>query len=188
MARGGPPDRTNAAGRLLQPQSSEPFDSPYERVLGAKFDILACIYNGTEFLKSQKSAPLQITAAMYYAQTEVADQQLCASARLLRERLNSNAVDEDMAKRALRAIVFARKSSAGYKALHKGLQRNEIAVIRATVEAYEEVMAAKGKIELPKDAEWTAFKNSPLNGKISISFALQWRYQYNPAADGVRYF
>ncbi|MBX9790805.1 MAG: hypothetical protein K2Y37_17950 [Pirellulales bacterium] len=125
---------------------------------------------------------------MYYARTEVADQQLCASARLLRERLNSNAVDEEMAKRALRAIVFARKTSAGYKALHKGLQRDEIAVIRATVEAYEEVMAAKGKIELPKDVEWAAFKTSPLNGKISISFALQWRYQYNPAAEGVRYF
>ena len=32
-----------------QPQSSEPFDSPYERVLGAKYDILACIYNGCTF-------------------------------------------------------------------------------------------------------------------------------------------
>ena len=84
-----------------------------------------------------------------------------------------------MQSRALRAIVYAKKTSAGYKALHKGLQRSELAVIDATVEAYEEEMADKGKIELPKDAEWEAFKNSPLNGKISISFALQWRYQYN---------
>lgn len=63
-----------------QPQSSEPFDSPYERVLGAKFDIFVCVYNGIEFLQSQKNAPIQITAAMYYNRTEVADQQLCESA------------------------------------------------------------------------------------------------------------
>jgi hypothetical protein len=52
------------------------------------------------------------------------------------------------AKRALRVIVYARKSSAGYKALDKGLQRRELAVIDTTVEAYEEEMATKGKIEL----------------------------------------
>jgi len=171
-----------------QPQSSEPFDSPYERVLGAKFDILACIYNGIEFLQSQKTTLIQIAAAMYYGRTEVADQQLCESARLLRDLLNRGTVSEIPAKRALRAIVYAKKSSAGYKAMHKGLQRGELSVIDATVEAYEEVMAAKGKIELPKEAEWRAFLNGPLNGKISISFALQWRYQYNPKAEGVRYF
>jgi hypothetical protein len=171
-----------------QPQSSEPFDSPYERVLGSKYDILACIYNGMEFLKSQKSTPIQITAAMYYERTEVADQQLCQSARLLRDLHNQGVIGEELAKRALRAIVYAKKSSAGYKALHKGLQRGELAIIDATVEAHEEEMAAKGKIELPNDAEWAAFQNSPLSGKISISFALQWRYQYNPGAEGVRCF
>ena len=67
------------------PQSSEPFDSPYERVLGAKYDILACVYNGKEFLHLQTATSLQITAAMYYERSEVADQILCASARLLRE-------------------------------------------------------------------------------------------------------
>jgi hypothetical protein len=171
-----------------QPQSSEPFDSPYERVLGAKYDILACIYNGIEFLKSQKNTPIQVTAAMYYERSEVADQQLCESARLLRDLHKGGVVDEELARRALRAIVYAKKSSAGHKALHKGLQRSELAVIGTTIEAYEEEMAAKGIIELPKDAEWKAFEDSPLNGKISISFALQWRYQYNPSAEGVRYF
>lgn len=171
-----------------QPQSSEPFDSPYERVLGAKYDILACIYNGNEFLRSERNTPIQITAAMYYERTEVADRQLRDSARLLRELHVAGTVREELAKRVLRSIVYAKKSSAGYKALHKGLQRAQLAVIDATVEAYEEEMAAKGKIELPKEAEWEAFKGSPLNGKISISFALQWRYQYNPNAEGVRYF
>lgn len=171
-----------------QPQSSEPFHSPYERVLGPEYDILACIYNGIEFQKSQRNTPIQIMAAMYYEHTEVADQQLCVSATLLRDLHNSGLVNEELAKRALRGIVYAKKSSAGYKALHKGLERAEFAVIDTTVEAYEEEMAAKGTIELPSDAEWERFSRSPLNGKISISFALQWRYQYNPNAEGVRYY
>ena len=171
-----------------QPQSSEPFDSPYERVLGAKYDILACVYNGIEFLKSQKNTSLQITAAMYYERSEVADQVLCESARLLRDLHTRNVVDELLGRRALRAIVYAKKSAAGYKALNKGLQRGEFMIIDALVDAHEEEMSSKGKIELPKDREWAAFKTSPLNGKIAISFALQWRYQYNPNAPGVRYF
>lgn len=171
-----------------QPQSSEPFNSAYERVLGAKFDIFACVYNGIEFLQSQKITPIQITAAMYYDRTEVADQQLCESARLLRGALNDHVVDEETGKRTLRTIIYAKKTAAGFKTLHKGRERREIVVINTAVEAYEEVMAEKGKIELPKPAEWTAFKEGPLNGKISISFALQWRYQYNPNAEGVRCF
>ena len=171
-----------------QPQSSEPFDSPYERVLGAKYDILVCVYNGAEFLAAQRRVPIQISAAMYYRRTEVADQQLCESARLLRDAYNRNLVGEELARRTLRAVVYARKTAAGYKALHKGLERGEVVVLDATVEAYEEVMAEKGKIELPKEEEWSAFKKSPLDGKISISFALQWRYQYNPNAEGVRCF
>ena len=125
---------------------------------------------------------------MYYERTEVADQQLCESARLLREVHRSKVVDEQLARRALRAVVYTKKKAAGYKTLHKGFERMDLGVIDAAVEAYEEVMAEKGKIELPKDAEWTDFKSSPLNGKISISFALQWRYQYNLNAEGVRYF
>lgn len=171
-----------------QPQSSEPFDSPYERVLGAKFDILACVYNGKEFLQLQTATSLQITAAMYYERTEVADQQLCESARLLRELIQKKIVDEQLGRRALRAIVYAKKSSSGYKTLRKGFQHGESLVVQRAVEGHEEEMAAKGKIELPNDAEWSVFLASPLNGKISISFALQWRYQYNPDADGVRCF
>jgi len=171
-----------------QPQSSEPFDSPYERVLGAKYDILACIYNGIEFFGAQRNMPLRITAAMYYERSQVADQVLCESARLLRDLYNSKVVDERLGKRALRAIVYAKKSSAGYKALDKGLERGAFDVIDTTVEAYEEEMAAKGKIELPKPSEWEEFKVSPLNGRIAISFALQWRYQYNPNAAGVRFY
>jgi hypothetical protein len=174
-----------------QPQSSEPFDSPYERLLGAKYDILACIYNGIEFLKSQKNLPIQINAAMYYARTEVADMQLCATARLLRDLYTANNVDERLARRTLRSIVYAKKSgpgSAGYKVLKNGISKGDLTVIRAAVEAHEEEMATEGEIGLPKEKEWVEFKTSPLNGKIGISFALQWRYQFDVSVEDVRYF
>jgi hypothetical protein len=170
-----------------QPQSSEPFDSPYERVLGGKYDILVCVYNGTEFLKSSLTTSIQINAAMYYERTQVADMELCTTARLLRDFYTSCGIDEQLARRGLRAVVYAKKRSAGHSILRKGLERRELSVLSAAVEAHEEEMAAKGKIELPKDAEWSQFKVSPLNGKISISFALQWRYQYKPNVEGVRY-
>lgn len=33
--------------------------------------------------------------------------------------------------------------------------------------------------QIPNDNEWVRFQNSPLNGKIGMSFALQWRYNFS---------
>jgi len=116
---------------------------------------------------------------------------LCATARLLRGLYTSNVLDDKLAKRGLRAIVYAKKGgrgSAGYKVLRDGISKGDLTVIGAAVEAHEEEMATEGEIGLPKEKEWTAFKDSPLDGKISISFALQWRFSFDARVKGVRFF
>ena len=174
-----------------QPQSSEPFDSPYERVLGAKYDILACVYNGLEFLQPDSTAPLRINAAMYYLKTQVADRELCSTAKILQAEAKEGGINPDLGKRALRAIVYAKKSGPGsgtYKLLKAALAEHQGIRVEAAIDSYEMEMETDGEIGLPKPDEWRRFLSSPLDGKISISFALQWRYQYDPAERSVRCF
>jgi len=168
-----------------QPQSSEPFHSVYDRVLGAKYDIVVCIYNGTEFFEST-GCPLRILSAQYLARTEVADNKLCATAKQLQSLASGRSIRADLAKRALRAIVYAKKGGpkrASYTELDKSLAAEDETRILGAVENCETDMAAEGEIPLPSDEEWTTFLASPLNGKIGISFALQWRYQFRSLAE-----
>ena len=163
-----------------QPQSSEPFDSPYDRVLGAKFDILVCIYNGKEFFTAE-SAPLRILTAQYLEQTEIADSTLCATAKLLQSLALAGAIETNLAQRALKAIVYSKKGGPKrqlYSALHNALVSGDSGRIQTAVERCEEDMAREGEIGLPSKSEWQRFRKSPLNGRIGISFALQWRYQF----------
>ena len=40
------------------------------------------------------------------------------------------------------------------------------------------ILTQKDNGRLPNDNEWNRFLKSPLDGKISLSFALQWRYNF----------
>ncbi len=163
-----------------QPQSSEPFDSPYDRVLGSKYDIVVCIYNGREFF-APASPPLRILTAQYLERTEVADNKLCATAKLLQQLVLDKAVDAKLGKRLLKAIVYAKKAGPKkplYTGLHRALASGGRGEALDAVEKCESEMASEGEIALPTTDEWNSFLKSPLNGRIGISFALQWRYQF----------
>jgi hypothetical protein len=164
-----------------QPQSSEPFSSAYERVLGARFDILVCIYNGEDFWSS-RSAHLQIVSAHYLKKTEVADRELCQTAKML-QRLSIVRNDEDLAKRALQVIAYAKKGGGGpkataYRALKRTLASEDADQIRTAVEQCEDELFVDVKPEPLAGSVWQEFLTSPLDGRIGISFALQWRYQF----------
>jgi len=166
-----------------QPQSSEPFDSAYDRVLGAKFDIVVCIYNGRELLES--SCPLRILSAEYLKKTEVADAKLCGTAKLLQRLALAKVIGNDLAKRTLKSIVHSKKAGpkgAFYMALHDALASDDPGRIAAALESCEQEMGAEGQTGVPSSGEWNSFLRSPLEGKIGISFALQWRYQFRSLA------
>ena len=168
-----------------QPQSSEPFHSPYDRVLGSKYDIVVCIYNGTELFGST-ACPLRILSAQYLERTEVADKKLCATATHLQALACNSQIQADLARRTLRAIVYAKKGGpkrASYTALDKSLASGDVTHVSETVQTCEMDMAAEGEIALPNEEEWSDFLAAPLNGKIGISFALQWRYQFRSLAE-----
>jgi hypothetical protein len=122
-------------------------------------------------------------SAAYYRRTEVADAKLCATAKLLQRLVSQQRIDIRLAQRALRSIVYAKKTgprSGPYRSLEQALGAEDLRLVEEAVNQYETEMTTEGEIGLPSDSEWVAFLASPLDGRISISFALQWRYQFPP--------
>jgi hypothetical protein len=171
-----------------QPQSSEPFNSPYERVLGSKYNIIVCIYNGYEVIRIQEE-PLKLISTGYLRKTEVADHGLCQAAQILKRLvvIEGN-LDVQLGRRGLRAIVYAKrdyKSPRGraFKELKSALSSGIDQDIHEALKKNEEAISAEVEAALPTEPEWSEFLKSPLEGKIGISFALQWRYNFSSLAE-----
>jgi len=164
-----------------QPQSSHPFTSSYRRILGTDYDILVSIYNGESFL-SDKTASLQILHASYLKKTEVADSRLCKDAKALRSMYNLSHFGKPEAKRVLRAVVYSNKMSSQFRKLENALHKSESwQVVEPLLASVDDENSDKysDADNLCTEAEWDEYIDSPLDGRISISFALQWRFQFS---------
>jgi len=133
----------------------------------------------------ESSCPLRILSAEYLKKTEVADAKLCGTAKLLQRLALAKVIGNDLAKRTLKSIVHSKKAGpkgAFYMALHDALASDDPGRIAAALESCEQEMGAEGQTGVPSSGEWNSFLRSPLEGKIGISFALQWRYQFRSLA------
>jgi len=204
--------------------TSEPYFSAYERLLGNEFDVLVLLTN-LQSVKDSRPIPLQIVSIRYLDHTEVADKNLCHTAKAMRDYLTD---DEGSLQKVIRFLAYINQSDweglrileiinqvlvegsnlhsvlaivkrkfimdnrrferDGKPLLDNGiLQRLEniktitpshIGIIKAADDWV--IRNQKDNGRFPNDNEWRRFLHSPLNGKISMSFALQWRYNFGP--------
>jgi hypothetical protein len=203
--------------------TSEPFFSAYERLLGSEYDVLVLL---TDYQTAKETSPLklQITDASYLTKSEIADETLCTLARSNREWLLT--VNESWAKKFFRFLAYVNKTG-DWRARHLlglaravqepdkvrrliaaarddfrvknaraerrgtgGIPEEEITAIEivATIEPLHLgvidaldnwVLETHGEAaRAPSVSEWRALKRSELDGKITMSFALQWRYSF----------
>lgn len=87
--------------------TSEPFYSPYERLLGSDHDVLVLL---TDYQQAKKNPPLklQIIKWRYLNKTQLADKNLCGIA--LKNRAWLVEKDESFAKRVFRFLAFVNQS------------------------------------------------------------------------------
>lgn len=204
--------------------TSEPYFSAYERLLGNEFDVLVLLTN-LQSVKTSRPIPLQIESIKYLYHTEVADKNLCDTARKMRDIL---ADDEGSLQKVIRFLAYINQSDwEGYRILEiinkvlvegKNLHsvmlmvKQKFTIDNRRLEREGKPMLDKGILKrleyietikpshigivkaaddwviknqkdngrFPNENEWRRFLHSPLNGKISMSFALQWRYNFGP--------
>ena len=166
-----------------QPQSSEPFRSAYDRVLGSEFDTIVMIYNGAEFVKPRSQVPLRIITSSFLDKTQVADEELCQVARDLQQLYRKGRIKKDVAERCVRAIVFSVKTSRLFKQFREILRIGDVDNLPTVLNALDQENVERGSYSDQNDAlctpeEWKKFLTAPLDGKVSVSFALQWRFQF----------
>lgn len=167
-----------------QPQSSEPFKSAYERILGANYDILLSVYNGEAFLEDARRS-LEIVNIAYLTKTEVADANLCVLARLSRELLRRQVFDEALCRRVVRGIVYLKKGKRLYNQLKGALTTGDIPELDNVLREMETAADhLDSLIDQPSPSEWDQYLSAKLDGKIGISFALQWRFQFRSCVPG----
>lgn len=203
--------------------TSEPYYSAYERILGNEYDAIILLTNYQE-TKGKTPFELQIIDIRYLKGSEISDKNLCATAKALREQI----IDEASLKKLVRFLAYVNKTdweaSKVLKLIDECLIKGgnvdrEISLIEKDFvlknehneetfkplipdESLDRIKAVKnitpvseGIIKLaddwviqtqkdngrlPNDNEWHRFMKSPLEGKISLSFALQWRYNFRP--------
>ncbi|WP_236362154.1 hypothetical protein, partial [Pseudomonas gessardii] len=115
--------------------------------------------------------------------------------------LNSLYDDDNTINALINAIEldFQTKSSADIK---KGIEPNSIDELNKLIKirhSNQKVSAIinacndwvidnhKDFARLPNDNEWQRFLRSPLDGKIGMSFALQWRYNFGNLFNSLPY-
>jgi hypothetical protein len=128
-----------------QPQSSEPFVSAYQRILGADHDVLVCIYNGEEF--HEQHVPLKIIRHRFLRQTQAADKVLCSGAQPLQRRARSDEASSKIWRRCLRALAYTKKSSSSklpfpayFEQLRVAINQGDVAEITAALEKSEQAI------------------------------------------------
>ncbi len=202
--------------------TSEPFFSAYERLIGNEHDAIILL---TDYQTAKKNPPLQLQIIKwsYLTGSEIADKNLCNTARVVRQNLlEENEIwvkkvfkflayinqSDWRAKKILElvnnmndeneVIKIAKKSLVDFEKINKKNVHLEKELLPDTdYKAIERIISAKpiklgivdaadnwvGETQkdfgrLPNDNEWSRLLNGPLNGKIGMSFALQWRYNF----------
>ena len=105
-------------------------------------------------------------------------------------RIPAENIHSDWATTGINRTVIDKKVKADIK---KGIEPisidefNKIKIIKNSNTKVSSIINAcsdwvidnhKDFARLPNDNEWQRFLKSPLNGKIGLSFALQWRYNF----------
>ena len=201
--------------------TSEPYFSAYERLLGNEYDAVIMLTN-YQTAKSLTPFKLQILKIKYLNGTEIADKNLCTIAKELRNM----DIDETSLKKLVRFLAYVNKSDWEANKILKLIQnvminKGEIEkeltnifkdfisknnknkmkfkplipedslerlmaitdinpIEQGIIKAADDwvIITQKDNGRLPNENEWNRFINGPLDGKISLSFALQWRYNF----------
>lgn len=202
--------------------TSEPFFSPYERLLGNECDALILL---TDYQEAKKNPPLKlkIEKTRYLRGSQIADRNLCAVVRNGREFMLERGEAE--AARFFQFLAYVNQSDWYAKWLVKLLgtvanaeESHEIIAAAkkhftetnktrakdkkaplpdAYLEQIEEIEAVSplwqgmlnatsnwlainlgNAARLPAGDEFKRLKVSSLDGEITMSFALQWRYNF----------
>ncbi|MCC8027631.1 MAG: hypothetical protein LIP16_20295 [Clostridium sp.] len=201
--------------------TSEPYFSAYERLLGNEYDSIVLL---TDYQNAKKSQPLQlqILHTRYLRGSEIADACLCACAKNLRQLLGDgpdlkkavcflayinqsdweanrilklintiiiekNSLNTELIKiqKEFAACNKAKMKKGGalipQEALDRLLSIKTITPVNHAIITVAEnwvISALKDNGRYPNENEWNRFLTSPLDGKIGMSFALQWRYNF----------
>lgn len=201
--------------------TSEPYFSAYERLLGNEYDAIVLL---TNYQDAKKITPftLQILQIKYLKGSEIADENLCATAKKLREKygdsielkkavrflsyINHSDWEASWILKLLDEVVIKEKSLSRLTTeIQKDYRRKNIKRAQDNKELLAEdaldrlntlssitpedhsiinaaenwvILTQKDNGRFPNDNEWRRFLNSELDGKISMSFALQWRYNF----------
>lgn len=203
--------------------TSEPYFSAYERLLGNEYDAIIMLTNYQE-AKSKRPFRLQIMQIKYLKGSEIADKNLCAMAKALREKgmeetslkklvrflsyvnktdweasrilrlIQDVILDNKNIDQKLRVIYYEfstknQQNEREYKplipqdSLDRLMSIKDISPIeQGVIKAADDwvLITQKDNGRFPNDNEWNRFMRSPLDGKIALSFALQWRYNFRP--------
>ena len=158
----------------LKPQSSDPFVSAYQRILGATHEVLVLYYNSVAF-DADDGTPLQIIDRKFLKKSELADASLCEIAKTLKRlAISKDGPDPVDLHRCLRVIAYANKSQSKtkyYRDLVDSLRSGDVKQLLDAIDEGEASILKDVLPPLPSDKEWDKFLKSPLDGKISISFA-----------------
>ena len=204
--------------------TSEPFFSPYERLLGNENDAIVLLTNYQEAKGKNKVSrfKLQILKSEYLMGSEIADKKLCDIARRFRDlyreepaklmrvfrfvsyvnqqdwaakhlirlmqgELDDASIDTAVAKIKSKFIADNAKATKNSKPpLDPRILRQVTSVLDVTphvsglIEAIDSWVriSSNGTARDPNENEMKRLVSGLLNGRISMSFALQWRYNF----------
>lgn len=204
--------------------TSEPYFSAYERLLGNEYDAIVMLTDLQDKKKSKdRVTQLQLLKICYLTGTQIADENLCLTAKKCRNKFLN---DSPSLKKIVRFLAYINQSdwegcrilelinkvlvgkqsfndefakiTAKFNTANKKYKRENkpqldnsilkrienignvqplsLGIINAADNWVVENQKDNGR--LPNDNEWRRFMNSPLDGKITMSFALQWRYNF----------
>ena len=212
--------------------TSEPFFSPYERLLGNENDAIVLLTNYQEAKGMNKVSrfKLQILKAEYLMGSEIADKKLCDIARRFRDlyrgdlarlmrvfRFVSYVNQQDWAAKHLIGLMQGELDDASIdaavtmikskfmadnaKAIKNSKTPLDPSVLRQVTRVSDVTPRVAGLIEAidswvrissngtardPNENEMKRLVSGALNGRISMSFALQWRYNFEGVFPGVK--
>lgn len=212
--------------------TSEPFFSPYERLLGNENDAIVLLTNYQEAKGKNKVSrfKLQILKSEYLMGSEIADKKLCDIARRFRDlyreepaklmrvfRFVSYVNQQDWAAKHLIGLMQGELDDASIdtavakikskfiadnaKAIKNSKPPLDPRVLRQVTSVLDVTPHVSGLIEAidswvrissngtardPNENEMKRLVSGMLNGRISMSFALQWRYNFEGAFPDVK--
>jgi hypothetical protein len=158
--------------------TSEPFLSPYQRLLGHTCDSVVLL---TDYQDKKGSLPLklQVTRFAYFTGSEQADKNLCATAKKWRKILKG---DQPSFRKVIRFLTYSNQSDSVSRAILKDLGLGQTGRDYMPLVKRADLWADKwglGGAHWPAQGEWDKIISGKLDGKCGMSDARQWRNRYS---------